>query len=110
MLGNVRPVGPATVHLGGIHQRPSAAGQRRLPDELALFLEQSDAPIAYVNLAAPSGGLAGRARIEKLVKTLEQLEVASVWLLNENSVPINTSARIYQSYSVPQEDVLGELD
>ncbi|XP_035773693.1 UDP-glucuronosyltransferase 2A3-like [Anopheles albimanus] len=106
VLGNVRPVGPATVHLGGIHQRPLAAGQRRLPDELALFLEQSDAPIAYVNLAAPSGGLAGRARIEKLVKTLEQLEVASVWSLNENSVPINTSARIYQSYSIPQEDVL----
>ncbi|ETN61163.1 UDP-glucuronosyltransferase [Anopheles darlingi] len=107
VLGNVRPVGPATVHLGGIHQRASAAGQRRrLPDELSLFLEQSDSPIAYVNLAAPFGGLAGRARIEKLVKTLEQLEVASVWSLNENSVPINTSARIYQSYSVPQEDVL----
>ncbi|XP_050082330.1 UDP-glucosyltransferase 2-like [Anopheles aquasalis] len=103
VLGNVRPVGPTTVHLGGIHQRASV---RPLPDELALFLEQSDAPIAYVNLAAPSGGLAGRARIEKLVKTLEQLEVASVWSLNENSVPINTSARIYQSYSVPQEDVL----
>uniref|UniRef100_A0A2M4A784 Putative udp-glucuronosyltransferase n=1 Tax=Anopheles triannulatus TaxID=58253 RepID=A0A2M4A784_9DIPT len=109
VLGNVRPVGPATVHLGGIHQRATAGGQEgrtRLPDELSLFLEQSDAPIAYVNLAAPFGGVAGRARIEKLIKTLEQLEVASVWSLNENSIPINTSARIYQSYSVPQEDVL----
>ncbi|XP_052867249.1 UDP-glucosyltransferase 2-like [Anopheles cruzii] len=103
LLGNVRPVGPTTVYLGGIHQRPTSGGDgSMLPADLELFLAQCDEPVVYVNIAAHSG----RARIEKIVKTLEQLEVASVWSLNEASGVINTSARIYQSFSVPQEEVL----
>ncbi|XP_058064587.1 UDP-glucosyltransferase 2-like, partial [Anopheles bellator] len=101
LLGNVRPVGPSTIYLGGIHQRPTGTGSG-LPADLELFLAQCDEPVVYVNIAA----LSGRVRIEKIVKTLEQLEVASVWSLNEASGVINTSARIYQSFSVPQEEVL----
>ncbi|KFB36996.1 AGAP002783-PA-like protein [Anopheles sinensis] len=99
LLGNVRPVGPTTVHLGGIHQRRVA---EPLPEDLALFLSHSDGPVVYVNLAVTSAG----ARLDKIVKTLERLDLASVWALNEDSELINSTGRIYQSYSVPQEAVL----
>uniref|UniRef100_A0A182IL56 UDP-glycosyltransferases domain-containing protein n=1 Tax=Anopheles atroparvus TaxID=41427 RepID=A0A182IL56_ANOAO len=99
LLGNVRPVGPTTVHLGGIHQRRTA---EPLPEDLALFLAHSDVPVVYVNLATMALGV----RVEKIVRTLEQLDLASVWSLSEDSELINSTGRIYQSYTVPQEAVL----
>uniref|UniRef100_A0A182QFK8 UDP-glycosyltransferases domain-containing protein n=1 Tax=Anopheles farauti TaxID=69004 RepID=A0A182QFK8_9DIPT len=103
-LGNVRPVGPTTVYLGGIHQR----GQKAvLPEDLSLFLTHSDAPVVYVNLGATLGGAAGRARIDKIAKALEQLDLASVWVIERDMELVNSTGRIYQSHTVPQEAVLG---
>uniref|UniRef100_A0A182PDZ5 UDP-glycosyltransferases domain-containing protein n=1 Tax=Anopheles epiroticus TaxID=199890 RepID=A0A182PDZ5_9DIPT len=105
-LGNVRPVGPTTVYLGGIHQRRAAVDE--LPEDLNLFLAQSDAPIVYVNVGASLGGVAGRARIDRIAKALEQLDLASVWALDEDMELLNsTVGRMYQSHRVPQEAVLG---
>uniref|UniRef100_A0A182V4H5 Uncharacterized protein n=1 Tax=Anopheles merus TaxID=30066 RepID=A0A182V4H5_ANOME len=103
-LGNVRPVGPTTVYLGGIHQQPH---HQQLPEDLSLFLAQSDEPVVYVNLGASLGGVAGQARIDKIAKALAHLDLASVWALDESMDPINSTGRIYQSHSVPQEAVLG---
>uniref|UniRef100_A0A182VRV1 UDP-glycosyltransferases domain-containing protein n=1 Tax=Anopheles minimus TaxID=112268 RepID=A0A182VRV1_9DIPT len=105
-LGNVRPVGPTTVHLGGIHQRGLRA-RVQLPEDLNLFLAQSDEPVVYVNLGASLGGIAGRSRIERIAKTLEQLDLASVWALDDVMDLVNSTGRIYQSHNLPQEAVLG---
>uniref|UniRef100_A0A182K9N0 UDP-glycosyltransferases domain-containing protein n=1 Tax=Anopheles christyi TaxID=43041 RepID=A0A182K9N0_9DIPT len=105
-LGNVRPVGPTTVYLGGIHQQRNSP-MDQLPEDLNLFLAQSDEPIVYVNLGASLGGMAGRSRIDKIAKALAQLDLASVWSLDEDMELINSTGRIYQSHSVPQEVVLG---
>ncbi|XP_053679208.1 UDP-glucosyltransferase 2-like [Anopheles nili] len=102
-LGNVRPVGPTTIHLGGIHQRRSVT---ELPDDLSLFLAQSDEPVVYVNLGASPGGITERARRDKIVKALEQLDLASVWALEEDTEPVNSTSRLYQSHAVPQDAVL----
>lgn len=103
-LGNVRPVGPTTVYLGGIHQQH----HHQLPEDLSLFLAQSDEPVVYVNLGASLGGVAGQARIDKIAKALAHLDLASVWALDESMDPINSTGRIYQSHSVPQEAILGK--
>ncbi|XP_035898950.1 UDP-glucosyltransferase 2-like [Anopheles stephensi] len=107
-LGNVRPVGPTTVYLGGIHQsRSTASIGTALPEDLGLFLSQSDEPVVYVNLGSSLGGIAGRVRIEKIARALEQLDLASVWVLDDVMDLINSTGRIYQSHNVPQEAVLG---
>uniref|UniRef100_A0A182SX74 UDP-glycosyltransferases domain-containing protein n=1 Tax=Anopheles maculatus TaxID=74869 RepID=A0A182SX74_9DIPT len=108
-LGNVRPVGPTTVYLGGIHQTHSTTAGAKLPEDLNLFLAQSDEPVVYVNLGSSLGGIAGRVRIEKIAKALEQLDLASVWVLDDVMDLINSTGRIYQSHNVPQEAVLGKL-
>ncbi|XP_052891787.1 UDP-glucosyltransferase 2-like [Anopheles moucheti] len=104
-LGNVRPVGPTTVYLGGIHQNRPAVGAE-LPEDLNLFLSQSDEPVVYVNLGSSLGGAAGRARIDKIAKALEQLDLASVWALDDVMEVVNSTGRTYQSHRVPQEAVL----
>ncbi|XP_049284423.1 UDP-glucosyltransferase 2-like [Anopheles funestus] len=104
-LGNVRPVGPTTIHLGGIHQSRTTIGAE-LPEDLNLFLSQSVEPVVYVNLGSSLGGIAGRYRIEKIAKALEQLDLASVWALDDDMDLINSTGHIYQSHNVPQEAVL----
>uniref|UniRef100_A0A182N7A9 UDP-glycosyltransferases domain-containing protein n=1 Tax=Anopheles dirus TaxID=7168 RepID=A0A182N7A9_9DIPT len=103
-LGNVRPVGPTTVYLGGIHQRAQTA---QLPEDLSLFLAHSDEPVVYVNLGSTLAGASGRARIEKIAKALEQLDLASVWVIEKDIELVNSTGRLYQSHRVPQEAVLG---
>lgn len=101
-LGNVRPVGPTTIYLGGIHRKLSVSDDG-LREDLALFLDQSDEPIVYVNLDL--NPVFDHYRLEKIVKSLESLQATVVWNWNEGQF-INTSTRIYQSFNLPQEEIL----
>ncbi|XP_058821654.1 UDP-glycosyltransferase UGT4-like [Topomyia yanbarensis] len=101
LLGNVRPVGPTTIYLGGIHRKLSMANEMTV--DLIHFLEHSQEPIVYVSLDLdPTADL---YRLEKIVKALETLDATVVWNWNRGQL-VNTSARIYQSYNLPQENVL----
>ncbi|XP_053692065.1 UDP-glycosyltransferase UGT5-like [Sabethes cyaneus] len=98
-LGNVRPVGPTTVYLGGIHQNHNVAEE--MPYDLYQFLEQSPEPIVYVNLDPA----ADEWRQDKIVKALEKLDATVVWNWNSGQF-INTTSRIYQSFNLQQEQIL----
>lgn len=100
-LGNVRPVGPTTIHLGGIHRKLTLGDE--MSEDLALFLEHSQEPIVYVNIDLDP--VVDRHRLEKIIKALESIHATIVWNWNEGQL-VNTSAQIYQSYNLPQEDIL----
>lgn len=101
-LGNVRPVGPTTIYLGGIHRKLSLGDEMR--EDLALFLEHSEEPVVYVNLDLDP--VVDHYRLEKIIKSLESLQATIVWNWNQGQF-VNTSTRIYQSFSLPQEEILG---
>ncbi|XP_058453428.1 UDP-glycosyltransferase UGT5-like [Malaya genurostris] len=100
-LGNVRPVGPTTIYLGGIHRKQSMVNE--MTEDLIHFLEHSQEPIVYVCLDLDP--VADAYRLEKIVKALETLDATIVWNWNQGQ-HVNTSARNYQSYHLPQEDIL----
>lgn len=100
-LGNVRPVGPTTIYLGGIHRKTHLGDEMR--EDLALFLEHSDEPIVYVNLDLDP--VTDYWRLDKIVKALESLQATIVWNWNQGQF-VNTSTRIYQSFNLPQEEIL----
>lgn len=100
-LGNVRPVGPTTINLGGIHRKLTLGDEMR--EDLALFLAHSPEPIVYVNLDLDP--VTDHYRLEKIIKALESLQATIVWNWNQGQF-VNTSTRIYQSYNLPQEEIL----
>lgn len=100
-LGNVRPVGPTTIYLGGIHRKLKLGDE--MTEDLSLFLEHSPEPIVYVNLDLDP--VTDHYRLEKIVAALEALDATVVWNWNQGQF-VNTSARIYQSYNLPQEEIL----
>lgn len=100
-LGNVRPVGPTTIYLGGIHRKLSLGDEMR--EDLAQFLDQSEEPIVYVNLDLDPVG--DHYRLEKIINSLESVQATIVWNWNQGQF-VNTSTRIYQSFSLPQEEIL----
>lgn len=100
-LGNVRPVGPTTVYLGGIHRKPNVGDA--LPEDLQHFLEHSPEPIVYINLDLDA--VVDHYRLEKIVRALESLGATIVWNWNQGQF-VNTTTRIYQSYDLPQEEIL----
>lgn len=100
-LGNVRPVGPTTIYLGGIHRKLSLGEEMR--EDLALFLEQAEEPMVYVNLELDP--MVDHYRLEKIIKALEKVGATIVWNWNQGQF-VNTSARIYQSFNLPQEEIL----
>ncbi|XP_055549763.1 UDP-glycosyltransferase UGT5-like [Wyeomyia smithii] len=98
-LGNVRPVGPTTIYLGGIHQSRNMIDGTSF--DLNQFLEHSHEPIVYVNLDPA----ADQWRLDKIIKALEKLDATVVCNWNSGQF-INTTARIYQSYNLQQEEIL----
>lgn len=103
-LGNVRPVGPTTLYLGGIHHKSAAdLATGGLSEDLQYFLEHSPEPIVYINLDLDA--VADHYRLEKIVRALESLGATIVWNWNQGQF-VNTTTRIYQSYDLPQEDIL----
>lgn len=100
-LGNVRPVGPTTIYLGGIHRKLSLGDEMR--EDLAQFLDQSEEPIVYVNLDLDP--VVDHYRLEKIINSLESVQATIVWNWNQGQF-VNTSTRIYQSFSLPQEEIL----
>lgn len=107
-LGNVRPVGPTTLYLGGIHHKSAAdLAAGGLSEDLQYFLEHSPEPIVYINLDLDA--VADHYRLEKIVRALESLGATIVWNWNQGQF-VNTTTRIYQSYDLPQEDILGKFD
>ncbi|XP_055611679.1 UDP-glucosyltransferase 2-like [Uranotaenia lowii] len=103
-LGNVRPVGPTTVYLGGIHRKRSLPSSKsELSVELEHFLKHSDEPIVYVNLDLDP--VVDHYRVDKIIKALERLQTTVVWNWNQGQL-VNTSARIFQAYNLPQEEIL----
>lgn len=101
VLNNIRPTVPTTVYLGGIHQKLETSP---MSTSLAEFLEDSER-VVYVNLN--SAIQQDTIRFEKLLKTLEKFNVDIVWSLDGDYV--NSSARLYQGFSIDQESILGEL-
>ncbi|XP_055901886.1 UDP-glucosyltransferase 2-like [Eupeodes corollae] len=132
-LGNARPVGPTTIHMGGIH----AIEDKSLPWHLQHFLESQ----ANINAGADGGGAVGSSsgsgngggsiggnnivayinlgamltrafveshRMEKLVKILEKSSFDVV--LNTNGIgdgyALNTTTRMYQGSDFEQESLL----
>ncbi|XP_055635124.1 UDP-glucosyltransferase 2-like [Toxorhynchites rutilus septentrionalis] len=100
-LGNVRPIGPTTIYLGGIHRKQTTGDE--MSEDLALFLSQSEEPIVFVNLDLDPN--TDYYRLEKIVKALEDLGATIIWNWNQGQF-VNSSAKIYQSYNLPQEDIL----
>lgn len=100
-LGNVRPVGPTTIYLGGIHRKQTLGDE--MSEDLALFLQQAQEPIVYVNLDLDP--VMDLHRLDKIIKALETVDATVVWNWNQGQL-VNTSARIYQSYNLPQEEIL----
>uniref|UniRef100_U5EN10 Putative udp-glucuronosyltransferase n=1 Tax=Corethrella appendiculata TaxID=1370023 RepID=U5EN10_9DIPT len=108
-LGNVRPIVPTTIYLGGIHSKFNFVNrqqqQETLPYDLKLFIEQTvadtDKPLVYVNLNNDYRS----SRLQKLINALEMLNYNVIWNWN-NGNAINTTLRIYQSTNLPQEDIL----
>lgn len=102
-LGNSRPIGPTTIYLGGIHAQQS----KQLPRDLQKFMDESYG-IVYINLdSVTMQAFAETDRLQKLVNVLESTtNLDIVWNLNELPLVINTTARLYQSPLIPQEDVL----
>lgn len=100
-LGNVRPVGPTTIYLGGIHRKLKLGDDTH--EDLIHFLDEAHEPVVYVNLDLDP--LVDHYRLDKIIKALEQLKVTIVWNWNQGQF-VNSSARIYQSYSLPQEEIL----
>lgn len=102
-LGNVRPVGPTTLYLGGIHRKPITNLAAALPEDLQHFLEHSPEPVVYINLDLDAVG--DHYRLEKIVRALENLGATIVWSWNQGQF-LNTTTRIYQAYDLPQEEIL----
>lgn len=100
-LGNVRPSVSTTVHLGGIHKKTELAP---LSSSLKQFMDESK-KIIYVNLNY--GVHYYSSRLEKMISALETSGYDIVWNWGEGNF-INTTARIYQSSELGQEEVLGE--
>lgn len=102
-LGNVRPSGPTTVFLGGIHKKNKKTSQ--LSASLRQFLDDSE-KVVYVNLNY--GIHQYSSRLEKLMKALEEAKVDIVWNWGNGDL-VNSTTRIYQGSDLDQEDLLGEL-
>jgi hypothetical protein len=98
-LNSIRPTVPTTVYLGGMHQKT----ETQLPSSLEAFMKNAE-KLVYVNVNAAINHYA--SRLEKLLLALEKSGVDVVWNLNDDYV--NTSARIYQSFDMDQESILGE--
>ncbi|XP_055855027.1 UDP-glucosyltransferase 2-like [Episyrphus balteatus] len=126
-LGNARPVGPTTIHMGGIH---AIIEDKSLPWHLQHFL-QSQANIntnggstgsgaqgtnaggnnmvAYINLGAMlTRAFVETHRMEKLVKILEKSSFDVV--LNTNGIDdgyaFNTTTKMYLGSDFEQESLL----
>lgn len=121
-LGNARPVGPTTIHMGGIHAMLEAE-DKSLPWHLQHFLESQininnngvaasgagTNMVAYINLGAMlTRAFVESHRMEKLVKILEKSSFDVV--INTNGIDddyaINTTTRIYLGSDFQQESLL----
>lgn len=100
ILNNIRPSGPTTVYLGGIHQKSEAAA---LPTKLSRFLNDSE-KVVYINLH--SAVHQNRLGFKKLLAALENFNFDVV--LRSNEELVNSTTRIYQGTNFDQESVLGK--
>lgn len=103
-LGNIRPSGPTTVHLGGIHSNP----QDGLPTHLESFLESSVNGAVYINLGTIQSQCVSERRLETLLYAVNKLKLDIVWNCDV-ALMFNSTVRIYHAPDIYQEDILGEL-
>ncbi|XP_055382822.1 UDP-glucosyltransferase 2-like [Condylostylus longicornis] len=105
LLSNIRPVGPTTIYLGGIHAQNS---KQKISNELEEFILKSDNDIAYINLGEPiTMVFLNTNRIQKLLSTLEISHFNVIWNLNGHLVTnFNSTENIYMDGFMSQEDVL----
>lgn len=119
-LGNARPVGPTTIHMGGIHAIAMDDSEKSLPWHLQHFLEGepigtttgasgNNNNVAYINL----GAMLTRAffeshRMEKLMKILEKSSFDVVLNMNgiDDGFALNTTTKIYLGSDFEQEILL----
>lgn len=106
MLGNVRPIGPTTVYLGGIHSN----FVDEIPGDLSLFMETSINGVVYVNVGGHSMQCISGRYLEMLLYAVEKLNLDLIVNCDVSSSigsTINTTTRVYHAADIYQEDILG---
>lgn len=103
-LGNVRPIVPTTVHLGGIHARKT----KELPEEISNFLNFSSNGVIYINFESSKSGCISSMRLQTILYAIEKLKMDIIWNCEEvPSLIKNSSIKILNAPDSYQEDILG---
>lgn len=103
-LGNIRPIVPTTVHLGGIHARKL----KELPTDISNFLNFSLNGVIYINFESSKSGCISSMRLQTILYAIEKLKMDIIWNCEEiPSLIKNSSIKILNAPDSYQEDILG---
>ncbi|XP_047022219.1 UDP-glycosyltransferase UGT5-like [Helicoverpa zea] len=102
IFGDVRPVPPAVVFMGGLHQNP----EKDLPEDLKTFLDSSKHGVIYISYGTNvDPTLLPPEKIQAMIEVLSQLPYDVLWKWSKDELPGRTP-NIRISKWLPQSDLL----